>query len=70
VYIVGNTNSSNFPVTSSYDITYNAKIDIFISKLNNNLSLIPPIPTLSIWGILVLILLIFLSFYSLSFYLR
>jgi hypothetical protein len=37
VYITGDTNSSNFPITSgAYDITFNGNKDVFISKLNWN----------------------------------
>lgn len=39
VYVAGATNSSNFPTKSrSYDRTYNGVMDVFISKLNSDLT--------------------------------
>ena len=39
VFIVGKTNSSDFPTTAAgYDETYNGGFDIFVSKLSNNLA--------------------------------
>jgi len=39
VYVVGSTESSNFPTTfSAYDNTYNGNSDVFISKLKGNLT--------------------------------
>ncbi|GIX42074.1 MAG: hypothetical protein KatS3mg129_1807 [Leptospiraceae bacterium] len=39
VYITGKTSSNNYPTTrGAYDTTYNDFLDIFISKLNSNLT--------------------------------
>jgi len=39
VYVSGETSSANFPVTSgAYDIVYNGSFDVFVSKLNSNLT--------------------------------
>jgi hypothetical protein len=38
IFVSGYTNSSNFPVVSGYDNTYNGGQDAFVSKLNNSLN--------------------------------
>ena len=39
VYVSGETSSANFPVTTgAYDIFYNGSFDVFVSKLNGNLT--------------------------------
>ena len=39
VYVAGETNSTNFPTTpGAYDVTYNAKQDVFVSALSSDLS--------------------------------
>ena len=41
VFVVGRTNSSNFPtVTGSYDTSYNGGLDVFVAKLNDTLSIL------------------------------
>jgi hypothetical protein len=43
VYVAGYTDSTNFPTTNdAYDILFNGSSDVFISKLDSNLSASPP----------------------------
>lgn len=46
IYVTGNTYSSGFPATSdAYDTSYNGNADIFISKLDSDLSASATTPT-------------------------
>ncbi len=41
IYITGHTRGSNFPITSgAYQTTFHGSYDVFVSKLNNNLSIL------------------------------